>query len=142
MRQRISWMLWQPVSELDMKTPPHFDMQAWISSLPQPQRKAMTDLRNIITAIVPDVQETMSYGLPAFKIKGHGFLCMNVWKAHCALYPMSESVIADNSAALAGYQCTKGTIKFQPDKPLSAELVTLIIKARLSEIEAQATRGA
>jgi uncharacterized protein YdhG (YjbR/CyaY superfamily) len=123
------------------KALPSFDMDAWLATLPQPQRGAMSDLRDMIKEMVPNVVESKSYGLPAFKLGGRGFVCVNVWKKHCALYPMSNTVIADHRTDLAGYDCTKGTIKFQPEQPLSAKLVESIIKARLLEIRQADAKG-
>lgn len=34
---------------------------------------------------------------------------------------------------LEGFECSKGTIKFTPEKPLSLSLVKAMVKARIAE---------
>ena len=46
---------------------------------------------------------------------------------------MSGSVIKTLQADLQDYETTKGSIHFQPDKPLPAALIRKIIKTRLAE---------
>jgi uncharacterized protein YdhG (YjbR/CyaY superfamily) len=56
---------------------------------------------------------------------------------HCAFYLMSGSTVGANKDALEGYDTSKGTIRFPPDKPLPATLVRKLVKARLVENEAR-----
>ncbi len=57
---------------------------------------------------------------------------------HCAFYPMSSSTVEDLKDELKAYETSKGTIRFQPEKPLPAALVRKIVKLRLAE---NAARG-
>jgi uncharacterized protein YdhG (YjbR/CyaY superfamily) len=59
---------------------------------------------------------------------------------HCAFFLMSGSTVADHAADLAGYDTSKGTIRFHPDKPLPAALVRKLVKARVAENAALAAR--
>ena len=52
---------------------------------------------------------------------------------HCALYPMSSSLVEAHKDELKDYDTSKGTIRFQPDKPLPAALVRKLVKARIAE---------
>jgi uncharacterized protein YdhG (YjbR/CyaY superfamily) len=53
--------------------------------------------------------------------------------SHCALYLMSATTVAAHQPALAGYDLSKGTIRFSPDKPLPTALVRRLVKARVAE---------
>jgi uncharacterized protein YdhG (YjbR/CyaY superfamily) len=50
---------------------------------------------------------------------------------------MSGSTIAAHESELAGYDTSKGTIRFPADKPLPAALVRKLVKARIAENEAR-----
>jgi uncharacterized protein YdhG (YjbR/CyaY superfamily) len=52
---------------------------------------------------------------------------------HCAFFPFNGSTVAAHKAELKGYETTKGTIHFQPEKPLPAALVRKLVKERLAE---------
>jgi uncharacterized protein YdhG (YjbR/CyaY superfamily) len=55
---------------------------------------------------------------------------------HCSYYPMSSKTVDALSDELAGYETSKGTIRFAANKPLPATLVRKLVKARLAEIAA------
>jgi len=55
---------------------------------------------------------------------------------HCAFYLMSSSTVeAHKKDELKDYDTSKGTIRFQPAKPLPAALVRKLVKARIAENE-------
>lgn len=39
---------------------------------------------------------------------------------------------------LAGYNTSKGTVRFQPEQPLPEELVHALVRARMAETDAKA----
>ncbi|MCA1563852.1 MAG: hypothetical protein LC804_27605, partial [Acidobacteria bacterium] len=52
---------------------------------------------------------------------------------HCAFYVMSSSTLEAYQNELKGYDTSKGTIRFQPDKPLPVALVRKLVKARIAQ---------
>jgi hypothetical protein len=52
---------------------------------------------------------------------------------HCAFVPMSSSTVAAHKDELNDYDTSKGTIRFQADKPLPVALVRKLVKARIAE---------
>ena len=46
---------------------------------------------------------------------------------------MSGSIVAAHKDDLKGYDTSKGTIRFQTDKPLPVALVRKLVKARMAE---------
>ncbi len=104
-----------------------------LAKLPADQRAALQDLRETIATTAPDAVEAMSYGAPAFRYLDHPLVSYAAAKAHCAFYVMSPEVIVAHEADLQGFDTSKGTIRFTPDKPLPTELVTKIVRARMAE---------
>jgi uncharacterized protein YdhG (YjbR/CyaY superfamily) len=52
---------------------------------------------------------------------------------HCSFHPMSGDTVATLKADLAGYETSKGTVKFSARAGLSATLVRKLVKARIAE---------
>ena len=96
------------------------------------QRPALEKLRQTIRAAAPGAEECISYSLPAFRLNGP-LVGFGASTNHCAFYPMSGTIIEAHRKDLAGYETSKGTIRFQPERPLPAALVRKLVKARLAE---------
>ena len=104
----------------------------YLATVTAEQRAALEKVRKAIQAAAPEAQECISYGIPAFQ-QGKKLVAFGATAKHCAFYPMSGSMIDLFSAELAGFDTSKGTILFQPDKPLPVTLIKKIVKARLAE---------
>jgi uncharacterized protein YdhG (YjbR/CyaY superfamily) len=57
-------------------------------------------------------------------------------KNHCSFYVQSPAVMDAHRDELAQFDTAKGTIRFPPDKPLPARLITKLVKARMAETNA------
>ena len=109
------------------------DVDAYLESLPEDNRKALEHLREVVRATAPHAEEGFSYGVPAFKLHGKPLVCYAAFKNHCGFYPMSPEVLSRFIPELVNFETAKGTIRFQAKKPLPAELIKRIVKARLEE---------
>ena len=109
----------------------------YLAALPDDQRAALEHVRATIRAAAPGAAESISYGMPGYKFKGRPLIHFGAAKNHCAIY---GAVVADaDKDALRGYDTSKGTIRFSPERPLPAALVTKLVTARLNDIEAGST---
>jgi uncharacterized protein YdhG (YjbR/CyaY superfamily) len=97
------------------------------------QRRVLERLRTQIKAAAPKAEECISYGLAAFRLDGKPLVAFGAKPGHCAFYPMSGNTVAAFADALTAYETSKGTIRFQPSKPLPATLVKRLVKARIAE---------
>ncbi len=107
----------------------------YLASVRDDQRAALEKLRKTIRAAAPQAEECISYGVAAFRLNGQTLVGFGASAKHCSFYPMSGSTVAAHQAELNDYQTTKGSIHFQPDKPLPAALVRKLIKARCRDIK-------
>jgi uncharacterized protein YdhG (YjbR/CyaY superfamily) len=120
-------------------TPPQ-TVDAYLAAVPEPARSTLKKVRAAIRSAAPaEATEAISYRIPAFKYEG-----MLVWYAafahHCSFFPGSLAVIKALQNELKDFPTSKGTIHFPLDKPLPAALVKKIVKARVAEKKAKATR--
>ena len=111
-------------------------VDAYLAALPAGQRDVLQRLRSQIARLVPDAVETISYGMPAFKRHGRFLVSYAGWKAHCSIYPLTDSFLAEHAEELEGYGRTKGSLHFTPDKPLPQRLLEQLIRARLADLDA------
>jgi uncharacterized protein YdhG (YjbR/CyaY superfamily) len=111
-------------------------IDAYLASRPADQRKALERLRRQVAQLVPDAIETISYGMPTFKLGGRSLLWYAGWKAHCSIYPLTDSFLAAHGDALKGYRRTRGSLHFMPDNPLPKPLLEELVSARLADLRA------
>ena len=113
------------------------NIDAYLARVPSDQREALEKLRRQVLAAAPGAEEGIAWQMPSFRHEGRLLVCFGAARNHCSLYPMSASVIVDHEDLLARYDTGKGTIRFQPDKPLPAALVRKLVKARIAENRAK-----
>ena len=106
----------------------------YLAALSDDKRAALEEMRKIIKAAAPEAEECISYQLPAFRQDGM-LVAFGATANHCAFYLMSSSTLEAHQDELKGYDTSKGTIRFQPDKPLPVALVRKLVQARIAENE-------
>jgi uncharacterized protein YdhG (YjbR/CyaY superfamily) len=111
---------------------PAATIDEYLAGVPDAERAALQRLREQIQAAAPDATETISYGLPGFRLDGRYFVGFGVARKHCSFYAGRAPLLAC-ADELAGYRLWKGTINFRPDQPLPAELVTKLVEVRVAE---------
>jgi uncharacterized protein YdhG (YjbR/CyaY superfamily) len=112
---------------------PAKDVDSYLAALPKDKRAALMKLRKDIRTAAPKATEVISYGVSTFKQDGKLLVSFGAARAHCSLYGMSR-ILKANAAALKDYELSTGTIRFPPDKPLPAALVTKLVEARIGEV--------
>jgi len=106
----------------------------YLAALPADQRDALERVRRHIRALLPDALETMSYGMPVFKIGDQAVVWFAGWKAHCSVYPLTDRFLRSHADALKGFRRTKGSLHFTPDRPIPDTLLTELVEARLADL--------
>jgi uncharacterized protein YdhG (YjbR/CyaY superfamily) len=105
----------------------------YLAAVSAEQRAALQKLRGMIRAAAPGAEECISYRLPAFRLDGKLLVAFGATANHCSFFLMSGTTVAAFADDLAGYDTSKGTIRFQPDQPLPAALVRKLVRARIAE---------
>ena len=102
-------------------------------SAPSPHRETMLEMRDRILEIIPDAEEVVSYGMPAFKLDGRVLAGLLANKKHVGYYPFSGSILHLFPEELAKFSTTKSAIHVPVDKPLAKGLIKKLIRARIQQ---------
>jgi len=113
------------------------EIDKFFAKVEEPKRSTLEEMRRRILEVVPDAEQTIKYGMPAFLKDGWCFVCIAPFKNHINWSPYSSNVFVQLENELAGYSVSKGSMQFAVDKPLPKALVKKLIKVRLAEIELQ-----
>src|SRR3954463_9936950 len=107
------------------------EVDAYLAGIDEPKRSTLEALRRSILAVVPEAEECISYGMPAFRVDGKVVAGFAAFKNHLAYLPHSGAVLADLADRLAGYERTSGSLHFAIDEPLPDDLVRHLVEAKL-----------
>jgi len=103
----------------------------YLDGAPEPQRSTLRALRAMLSSMLPDAEEGMSYGVPAFRLHGKAIAGYAYAKRHCSYFPHSGAVIEQvEPDLLAGYDWAKGTLRFPVDQPPTEALVRSLVEIR------------
>jgi len=111
------------------------EVDAYLAELDEPKRVTLEVLRRSIRAVVPDAEEGISYGVPAFRVDGKVVAGFAAFKNHLAYLPHSGSVLTGLADRLSGYERTKGSLHFRVDVPLPDDLVRSLVEAKLALLD-------
>jgi uncharacterized protein YdhG (YjbR/CyaY superfamily) len=108
------------------------EVDAYSAALDEPMQSTLRSLRQTILEIVPEAEEGISYGMPAFKVQGHVIAGFAAFKHHLSYFPHSGSVIPELDEAIP-YMTAKGTLQFPVDTPLPKSLVKQLLSVRMHQ---------
>ena len=110
------------------------EIDEYLANLDEPKRTTLQQLRQTIRSVLPQAEEGISYGLPAFRLQGKVIAGFAAFKNHLSYLPHSGSVFAEIPDDLAGYVTSKGALQFPIDRPLPKALVKKLIAIRLKQV--------
>jgi uncharacterized protein YdhG (YjbR/CyaY superfamily) len=110
------------------------EIDRYLATLDEPKRSTLEALRESILEILPEAEQCISYGAPAFKVNGKAVAGFAAFKNHLSYVPHSGSVLATLQDDTAPYETSKGSLKFAVDKPLPKRLVKKLVSARMREL--------
>ncbi len=113
------------------------EIDAYLAGLDEPKRGTLAQLRSDLLAVLPDAEQGISYGVPAFRVGGKLVAGFAAAAKHVSYLPHSGTVLgALDPAVLEGYSWSKGALSFGIDVPLPRAMVETLVAARLAEIAA------
>jgi uncharacterized protein YdhG (YjbR/CyaY superfamily) len=108
-------------------------VEAYLAALEEPKQSTLRALRQTILDVVPDAEQCISYGMPAFRLRGKVIAGFAAFKNHLSYLPHSGSVLPELHDERTQYKSTKGSLHFPVDAPLPRTVVKRLIDVRVSQ---------
>lgn len=112
----------------------------YINAQSHPQAELLQDMRKAILEAVPDAQEIINYGVPAFCLvkngKSNQQIMIGAFKNHVGIYPHPTTIIKFEKE-LSKFKQGKGSIQFPLDKPIPSKLIVNMVKYRKKLIQSE-----
>ena len=121
-------------SAIDDRAVSEREVDEYLASLDEPKRTTLGQLRRTIVQTIPDAEQCISYGMPAFRLHGKVVAGFAAFKNHLSYLPHSGSVLPELQDDLAGYSMSAGSLRFPINEPLPADLLEKLIAARVAEV--------
>lgn len=103
----------------------------YIKTFPETTQTVLEKLRQTIRTVLPDAEETISYNIPCFKMRGKYVVYFSGYAKHVGLYPRPHDGSLD--AVMAPYASGKGTLQFPLHKPIPYDVVKKVTAALAQE---------
>ncbi len=109
------------------------EIDAYLAALEEPKRSTLQRLRETILEVAPDVEEGISYQVPAFRLRGKVVAGFAAFKNHLSYLPHSGSVFPALREEVAPYKTSTGALQFPIDAPLPKPLVERLVSVRTAQ---------
>jgi uncharacterized protein YdhG (YjbR/CyaY superfamily) len=108
------------------------DIDNYIVQFPEDVQHILQKIREIIRRNAGGADESMAYGMPAYKLNKKPLVYFAAFAKHIGFYatPTGHERFKDE---LSVYKQGKGSVQFPIDKPIPYELIEQIIQFRVTE---------
>lgn len=107
-------------------------VEEYIRQFPKETQEILEKIRRIIQEEIPGIEETISYAIPAFKLRSKHWIYFAGWKEHVSLYPIPSGSAAFKKEILP-YIAGKGTLKFPLNHPIPYPLIKKIVELSVAQ---------
>jgi len=116
---------------MNNQRPVYSNVDAYIASFPEHIRHKLQQMRDAIRVAAPDASETISYGMPTFRLHGN-LVHFAAYPKHIGFYPTPSGITAFQHE-LSDFKYAKGSVQFPIDQPLPLDLVSRVVRFRVKE---------
>jgi uncharacterized protein YdhG (YjbR/CyaY superfamily) len=108
------------------------NVDEYIKTFPAETQVLLEQVRSTIKKAAPGAEESISYGMPAYKLYKRPLVYFAGYSNHIGFYatPTGHSEFASE---LSRYKQGKGSVQFPLDEPMPLDLITRITKFRVKE---------
>ena len=106
-------------------------IDGYIKTFPRDVQSILEKIRLTVRKAAPEAVETISYRMPAFKLKGRVLVYFAAFRRHIGLYPPAPREFKNE---VYKYEGPKGNLRFPIDEPIPYDLITKIVRFRKKAI--------
>lgn len=110
-------------------------VEEYLGALDPARRAELERIRALVRQLVPEVEETMSYGMPTLMYKNRALVYFTASKKHMSFYPSSWA-IRELGDQLTDYRTTEHSVHFTLATPLADDLISDLVRVHRREIDA------
>ncbi len=107
-------------------------VDSYIKSYPKDIQERLKKMRATIKKVAPKAVESISYGMPGYKLSGRPLVYFGASKNHIGFYATPTGNVAFKKE-LSKYKVGRGSIQFPFDIPLPLGLINRIVTFRVKE---------
>lgn len=108
------------------------DIEAYISQFPEDVQEILKRIRKLIKESAPQAEESIAYGMPAYKTNKKPLVYFAAFKGHIGFYA-TPSGHSEFKEELSTYKQGKGSVQFPLDQPIPYKLIERMVKFRVKE---------
>lgn len=108
------------------------EIDNYIQQFPENVQEILIKIRGIILNQEPNVVESISYGMPAYKLNKKPLVYFAAFKNHIGFYATPSGHI-EFKIELSKYKQGKGSVQFLLNEPIPYELIEKMVKFRVKE---------
>ena len=109
-------------------------MDDYFVGLDPAPRAVFEHIRSLAMDVAPEAEDGTSYGMAALRYQNKPLLGFRAAKDHLSVFPFSPKVVDAVRDRLAGFDLSKGTIRFTVARPMPDEVVRDVVRLRMDEI--------
>ena len=113
-----------------LKIPTNVD--EYIADFPEDIQSLLNQVRSAIKQAAPDAEESIGYGMPAYKTHRKPLVYFAAFKNHIGFYA-TPTGHAEFAKELSKYKQGKGSVQFPIDQPMPLKLIKQIVEFRVIE---------
>jgi uncharacterized protein YdhG (YjbR/CyaY superfamily) len=110
-------------------------VEEYLARAPEGHRNALKQMREAVRSALPDADEVIRRGVPAFRYQGKPLVSIGAAQRHVSLYVMYGAVLKAHAEELEAYDTSNTVVRFDPNRPIPLGLVTKLVGARAAEID-------
>ena len=110
----------------------HTTVDDYIADFPDEIQAMLHQIRAIVQKNAPEAEESISYGMPAYKLNKKPLVYFAAFKNHIGFYATPDGH-AEFAEELSKYKQGKGSVQFPIDKPMPLDLIERMVRFRVQE---------